>query len=92
MLLRGLPRDSLTVAALQGAPYAWGDQEHLLATLIDLTAAGVWQRGGGKGPRPRPVVRPGDPLPGRHIGTARPLNELKPLLDALRRGDLDNGS
>jgi hypothetical protein len=44
--------------ALNGRSAHWGVQEHLLATVADLLAGANWQRGGGKGQRPKPVPRP----------------------------------
>jgi hypothetical protein len=38
---------------------------YLLARVAYLLAAGNWQRGGGKGPRPKPVKPPGAPRDGR---------------------------
>lgn len=37
----------------------WGLQEQLLAALVDGVHGGNWQRGGGRGQRPKPVPRPG---------------------------------
>lgn len=36
----------------------WDTIEHLLAAVVDLLAAANWQRGGGKGQKPKPVPRP----------------------------------
>lgn len=44
---------------LAGDDAGWGMTEMLLASILDGVAAGNWQRGGGKGPRPKPVPRPG---------------------------------
>lgn len=38
---------------------AWQIQEHLLALTADVLALANWQRGGGKGTRPKPIPRPG---------------------------------
>lgn len=53
---------------------------YLLAQIVDLIAGGNWQRGGGKGRRPRPVERPGHNAR-RHFGRARPLSEVRHILD-----------
>jgi hypothetical protein len=37
----------------------WSDDTYLLADAVDLLQGGNWQRGGGKGSRPKPVRRPG---------------------------------
>lgn len=61
VLIAYLPRDSATVREVHGEKVAWGPTEHLLASAVDLLAAGVWQRGGDKkAKRPQPVPRPGE--------------------------------
>lgn len=43
----------------------WGPAEVMLAAVVDLLAAGNWQRGGNKSaPRPKPWPRPGVSDPG----------------------------
>jgi hypothetical protein len=42
----------------------WGIGEHLLAATLDTLRGANWQRGGGKGSKPKPIPRPG-------IGPAR---------------------
>lgn len=37
----------------------WGLQEHLLANIADVLRGANWQRGGGKGSKPKPMPRPG---------------------------------
>jgi hypothetical protein len=37
----------------------WTVETHLLAGIHDRLAQANWQRGGGKGPRPKPIPRPG---------------------------------
>lgn len=47
------------LAAVLGVP--WATTEYMLANVVDLLAAGNWQRGGDKSARkPRPMPRPGD--------------------------------
>lgn len=41
----------------QGA--GWGITEHLLAASVDVLQGANWQRGGGKGTKPKPLPRPG---------------------------------
>jgi hypothetical protein len=55
----------------------WGDQEHLLALVVDLLATGNWQRQGkANTPRPKPIPRPGDtPEPGERRGTAMTIEQ-----------------
>jgi hypothetical protein len=45
----------------------WGVTEHLLAHVVDLTARANWQRGGGKGRKPKPIQRPGAESRKEHI-------------------------
>lgn len=65
-----LPRESRFVAAVGGPSHEWSTSEYLLAQILDLTAGGNYQRGGGKGRRPKPVPRPGDSKPSA-IGSAK---------------------
>jgi len=37
----------------------WRLEHYLLAAILDSLAAANWQRGGGKGKRPKPTPRPG---------------------------------
>ena len=54
-----LPPDSATMRAVLGPPDPWGLAEHLLAVIADALHGANWQRGGGKGKRPKPIPRPG---------------------------------
>lgn len=73
-LLRWSPRDSALARDLHGDDIvAWDIQTELLATVVDLLAFANWQRGGGKGRRPRPVPRPHKRAT---IGTPIGLDEL----------------
>lgn len=84
MLLRQLPPGARTVRALGGEVFDWNIDTHLLASIVDLLAAANWQRGGGKGPRPRPIERPGVDTPGREtktMGTPLPKEEARRILD-----------
>lgn len=58
-----LPRDSATMLAVlpKTEHEAWDVSDWLLANVVDLLAAANWQRGGGKGARPKPVQRPKPP-------------------------------
>lgn len=70
VLVSSLPEDGLLPRALvaESGPSVvtdddearlWRLEHHLLANVIDLLAAANWQRGGGKGQRPKPFDRPG---------------------------------
>lgn len=74
---------------------AWGLEHHLLALIADLLAGANWQRGGGKGSKPRPIPRPGvsdeptgtrDGVPSGRIG-GRTKSSLTPeqKIEVLRR-------
>lgn len=58
MLIRHLPADAPLGVALHGEAARWGVTEHLLATAVDALIGANWQRGGGKGQRPKPLPRP----------------------------------
>jgi len=58
-ILQTATRESATGRAILGADAEWGTQEHLLALAVDTLNAANWQRGGGKGRRPKPIQRPG---------------------------------
>lgn len=50
-----------TALALQryGDAVLWRVTDHLLAAVLDALHGANWQRGGGKGQRPKPIKRPG---------------------------------
>lgn len=45
--------------------------------MFDVLAGGNWQRGGGKGARPKPYPRPNDKPNERRWGTPIPLDEAR---------------
>lgn len=51
-------RLKVAVDGLRRADAEWSTTDHLLALIADHLAAANWQRGG-KGPRPKPIKRPG---------------------------------
>jgi hypothetical protein len=57
-LIRQLPPNSPLGIAINGDAARYGITDYLLLTVGDLLAAANWQRGGGKGPRPKPLQRP----------------------------------
>lgn len=71
VLVAGLPSDSALARKLarevtepgemteQEEALAWRLEHHLLALIVDLLAGANWQRGGGKGGKPKPLRRPG---------------------------------
>ena len=53
------PRDSALKRSVRG--HDWGQIDYLLASVVDALAGANWQRGGGKGARPKPLTRPKPP-------------------------------
>lgn len=54
--------DSAIYRALKPEEAAWASRDttnHLLANVFDALAVGNWQRGNGKGRKPKPLKRPG---------------------------------
>ena len=80
--MSNLPPDSATVIAATGGTSLWGLQEHLAAATVDLLAAANWQRGGGKGVKPKPLKRPGG-------SRTYSVDEMRELLDLSRTGTDD---
>ena len=59
VLIANLPKESATVREMLGAQFVeWSTTDWLLAGVIDVLQGANWQRGGGKGSRPKPVERP----------------------------------
>lgn len=71
-VVTNLPRTSALARSMHGEAVAWDTTDHLLAAAVDALNAGNWQRGGGKGRRPKPIPRPGESKrgSGRTLGTA----------------------
>lgn len=69
-----------------GDDTAWGLNEHLLALAIDVLRQGNYQRANGKGPKPKPVPRPGVQKGSetRHGRTDRSPDEVVAYLDKFR--------
>lgn len=76
-LIARLPRDSWTVQAIAGDRARWGDQEHLLATIVDALQQGNWMFAAANSKHspdpPSPIRRPGDPDPTVRLGGTRTL-------------------
>lgn len=58
-LARQLPPSSPWVLRETDGESAWQIPEQLAALTVDVLALANWQRGGGKGRRPKPIGRPG---------------------------------
>lgn len=76
VIVRQSPRTSAVARSMYVEQSAWGLPEQLLASILDALSAANWQRGGGKGPRPAPLTRPGVESNERRMGRARPLDEV----------------
>lgn len=59
VLAMQLPAGARVWAAV-GSDAAWTAETHMLANVGDVLVGANWQRGGGEGPKPTPVPRPGD--------------------------------
>lgn len=88
ILIEGLPRESRLVRSIDPSS-VWGPEAHLLASAVDLLQGANWQRGGGKGSRPRPVKRPGRDDGSKQLGKARPLSEVSDLFERWRNGQVN---
>lgn len=66
----------------------WTRTEMLLAMIADLLAGANWQRGGGKGARPKPIPRPGVGPEITRIGgrASYAPAEMRALIDRHSRG------
>lgn len=65
-IMRHSPRGSAYYRAVHGEVAEWDMTVQLLAVVADRLGAGNWQRGGGKGGKPKPIPRP---KAHRRIGT-----------------------
>lgn len=76
VICRRLGRDSELYKALNpGDETSWSVNEYLLASVADSLNLRLWQAGGGKGTRPKPIPRPTDEKP-KQYGTAEPVENI----------------
>ena len=76
MVCRHLGRDSQLYQALNpNDDTSWSISEYLLASVADALNLRLWQAGGGKGSKPKPVPRPTDEKP-KQYGTAEPVEDI----------------
>lgn len=57
---------------------SWNVKEYLLAQAVDALTMRLWQAGGGKGRKPKPVVRPGDVK--KYRGDSLPMDAMRDWL------------
>lgn len=64
--IRQLPPtgESAVYRAQHPKSWWWTAEIDFLAANLHALQSGNWQRGGGRGPQPKPVTRPKDPKPG----------------------------
>jgi hypothetical protein len=60
--------DTALALARHGTAVLWKITDHLLAVVADALHNANWQRGGGKGTRPKPIQRPGAGEDGQKLG------------------------
>lgn len=86
VLVRNLPPSSRLARLQHGDSVRWSDNEHLLAGIFDLLAGANWQRGNGKGSRPKPIKRPASKDDEVHFGKPVPIEEAREKLRLRRLG------
>lgn len=99
-LINRFPRTSWTARALGGEATRWGEQEHLLAALIDVTSHVAYLTRSahfkGKTQPPEPVRRPGAPDPAgwRRLGGKRTytVREIDEILAKMKPKAVTDGS
>lgn len=65
---------------VQGDAAGWSVSDYLLAHVVDVLNMANWQRGGGKGSRPKPLQRPGTEKAIRQGKTDRAPQEVAAYL------------
>lgn len=91
VLLRHLPPESATARLLRGGDGTTTNE--LLATVAYAVNVGNWQRGGGKGPKPKPLRLNGEEDPdGQRLGSAVALEDAMQLLTDWSNGATESGS
>lgn len=74
--LKFLSRDSQLYQAIYGPQ--WSPEMHRLTDVVDVLTQANWQRGG-RGPRPKPIKRPGDKS-AETFGRAVPIDDVRKFL------------
>lgn len=80
-IVQNSPRNSAFYRAQNPKDWMWTETEHLLAAAVDALNLALYQNGGGKGPQPKPIKRPGiDDGQTKHAADAYPRNEMAQML------------
>jgi len=58
VLVERLPRSSALVRETEGSIVDWSTSDYLLARIATTLEWANWQRGGGKGDKPKPITPP----------------------------------
>ena len=85
------PGSALAVST-RGERARWTDDSHMLAMILESLQGANWQRGGGRGPKPKRLPRPGDVQRGetRQFGAgAVTVDEFDAWLTSKRGADGD---
>lgn len=89
VVCKHLGRDSALYKSLNpDDDTSWSVTEYLLAMLVDNSTARLWQAGGGKGKRPKPLPRPSDTT--KHRGDTLPAAEMVDWLGWDMPGESDD--
>lgn len=79
VIVENMGRDSAVYKAIHpDDDTTWTNDTYLLANVVDALTAHLWQAGGGKGPRPKPLPRPGDTV--THRGDVMSMEEMREFL------------
>lgn len=88
-IISHLPPTSALGMELNGPSATWDTTDYLLAAAVDALAVANWQRGGGKGRRPKRISRPGavdDSKQSRTFGSSSmKIAEAKAFFDSYNR-------
>lgn len=89
--MENLPLSSALYRKVGGPDALWGLTDHLLATVADALHMANWQRGGGKGNRPKPIPRPGrdSKKVTKFGGATMTMAQARDWLDRRRSGNGD---
>jgi len=67
------PPGSALARSVRGPAAQWGVNERLLAGILHALHMANWQRGGGKGTKPKPITPPDEKAPGTQSFGSEPI-------------------